>query len=61
MKTIDVMNLFWSLYSIDPNVRYLNNFLQDKKEWSSSQSGNYTKNTKYLTPDTRQRMTIIQL
>lgn len=32
MKTIDVMNLFWSLYSIDPNVRYLNNFLQDKKE-----------------------------
>lgn len=32
MKIIDVMNLFWFLYFIDLNVRYLNNFLQDKKE-----------------------------
>lgn len=61
MKTIDAMILFRSWYSKDPNVRYLNNFMQDKKDWCSSQSGNYTKNTKYLTPDTRQRMTIIQL
>lgn len=61
MKTIDAMILFRSWYSKDPNVRYLNNFMQDKKDWCSLQSGNYTQNTKYLTPDTRQRMTIIQL